>query len=453
MHLKETILTIIRGFFLQRDILFFGCLSEVFFILVIDIKNLSKEFGERKLFAIPSLAVYSGAKIGIVGENGAGKTTLLGIIAKQISPTEGRVEVNGHLSYITQSATERPSRDGMREKYQWLVPDIPKSGGEIMRAKIAEALAENSDILICDEPTSNLDEAGIRQLENVLNGLKTTVLMVSHDRELMDKVCSEIWEIKDGEVRVFSGNYSAFKAQQAKERQNQQKEYDKYIRTKQSLEQAAADRTRKAYGMTKTPTRMGNSEARLHRMDVRQRAGKVSARAGNIQSRIDKLEAKQEVKAETHYKFSANHDGRKAGKYAVVVEDLCFAYGQREVLKHVSFRVQTGERICVTGVNGSGKSTLLSCIVQGKAGIRVSPALDIGYFDQNCQILNEDDSILSYVMRQSQLPEHMTRTVLAEFGIRRDDVYKHIRSPVRRGKEQNGFGRAAVSSVRDTGDG
>ncbi len=385
------------------------------------------EYGERRLFLIKALTVYSNDKIGIIGENGAGKTTLLDIIAGNMQPSAGSAAAYGPVSYINQNVTDIPDKEETDEKYQWQVPGNPYSGGEVMRAKIADALAKRSDILICDEPTSNLDEKGIRKLEDALTTFKGAVLLVSHDRKLMDKVCSKIWEIRDGRITVINGNYSTFKQQQEQIRQNQQKEYDQYIRTKKSLEQALQDRSGKAQSMTKTPARMGNSEARLHRMDVRQRAGKVSGSAGNIKSRLDKLEAKDKVKAETNYRFKANVNIQKAGRTVVSVNGLSFSYGRTEILWDISFRVNRGDRVCITGDNGSGKTTLLDCIARGHETVRINPQDEIGYFDQNSLGLDDDKNILEWVMQTSRLPEHLSRTVLAELGIRRENVYKQIR--------------------------
>ncbi len=414
----------------------------MFFILIIDMNNILAEFGERKLFFIKSLSVYSGEKIGIVGENGAGKTTLLNIITGKTRPTAGTVDRNGSFSYITQNVTDVPMGGDLGEKHQWQVPDMPKSGGELMRAKIADALAKDGDLLVCDEPTSNLDEQGIRRLETALAGCRNTVLLVSHDRALMDKICTGIWEIRDGSVRTFRGNYSAFKEQQEKERQNQKREYEKYVQTKKSLEQALLDRSSKAQSMTRTPKRMGNSEARLHRMDVRQKAGKVSAAAKNIRNRIDSLEVKEKVRDETNYRIVAESESQKAGKCAVVVENLSFSYGQKPILKNVSFYVERKERVCIAGDNGSGKSTLLNCIAWGNDGVRMGPKDTIGYFDQNCLGLDGDKSILAFVMQTSRLSESLTRTTLAELGIKREDVHKEIR--VLSGGERNKTALAAL---------
>lgn len=384
------------------------------------------EYGERKLFSIKSQSAYSHDKIGIVGENGVGKTTLLDIISGNIKPIDGSVKLHSPFSYITQQPNLEQIDSDNNEKYKWNVLYDPHSGGEKTRVKIANALEKASPILLGDEPTSNLDEKGIKQLEHTLANYWGVVLLVSHDRKLLDKVCNKIWEIKNGELTVYTGNYSDYKEQKDKEKQNQQKEYDKYFHQKKSLEAALMDRSTKANKMTKTPTRMGNSEARLHRMDVRQRAGKVSNAAKNIRSRLDSLEEKEKPRAETNYKMIASVESKKAGRIAVNVEQLSFGYDYDLILDDVSFFIERGTKVCITGDNGSGKTTLLNCIVNQKEGVRFSPSEKIGYFQQNCLNLDESKTILETVMEQSKHPMSVARTILAELGIRRDDVYKRV---------------------------
>ena len=116
----------------------------------------------------------------------------------------------------------------------------------------------------------------------------------------------------------------------------------------------------------------------------------------------------------------------KQGKIAIAVEDLSFSYGQKKIIDDLSFYVETGERIAISGSNGSGKTTLLNCIAQNRLGVRIAPSAEIGYFKQGSSDLEEESSILDFVMRTSRQPEHMTRTILAGLGIKRDDVYKKI---------------------------
>ena len=298
--------------------------------------------------------------------------------------------------------------------------------GEITRAKIADVLAMNSDLLLCDEPTSNLDEEGIRHLEDSLENYSGTLLLVSHDRILMDKICTAIWEISDQSIKSYSGNYTDYIVHKENERQNQQKEYDKYVQTKKNLERAFRDRNDKAKCMKEPPKRMGNSEARLHRMEVRQKAGKVSNAAKKIKNRLERLDVKEKVPTEPSYKMKTDRNDQKRSKVAIRISDLNYSYGERFVLKDISFTVNSGDKLCITGNNGTGKTTLLNCIAQKIDGVKINPSDEVGYFAQNCYNLDETKTILNFVMQGSKLPAYMTRTVLAELGIKDEDVFKRI---------------------------
>lgn len=395
-------------------------------MFILEANKILMEFGDRKLFSIKSQKIYSHDKIGIVGENGAGKTTLLEIIAGRQKPTSGSILLNTSFGYIQQLNDSFDDEPYSSNKNAWGVVKSPKSGGEISRAKISKALNGSHGLLLCDEPASNLDERGILQLEKELIKYKGAIMLVSHDRELMDKVCNRIWEIEEGEIRVFSGNYSEYREQKEKKRQNQQKEYDKYIAEKKGLQSAINNRSSRAKNMTRTPSRMGNSEARLHRMDVRQRAGKISGAAKNLKNRLDKLEQKEKPRAETSYKLMDTTDDRKKSKIAIRVDNLSFGYDDSLIIDGISFDVPKGDKLCITGDNGSGKTTLIDCIVNERDGIRIAPNNSIGYFQQNCLDLKEDDTIFESVMRKSRMPEYAARSVLAGLGIKRDDVYKRI---------------------------
>ncbi len=393
-------------------------------MLTIKLNNIIMEYGGRRLFNIKAAFVYSNEKIGIIGANGSGKTTLLDIIAGREKPVSGNAELFSGFSYIDQLGL--PQGEACRQiDYSWAADGEPMSGGEIMRRKLAEGFGTDAGILLCDEPTSNLDELGIVRLERALKNIKGTLLLVSHDRQLLDSVCTKIWEL-DGALKEYSGNYSSYINEKEKQKQNERKEYEKYLEKKNRLEAATKERSTKAARMKHTPRRMGNSEARLHRMDVRQRAGKVSKASGQISSRLEKLEKKDKPKEQPKLKLFSSGEAGKQGRIAVAVENLSFSYGQKKVIDDLSFYAGTGEKIAVTGSNGSGKTTLLNCIANAVPGVRISPLAETGYFRQGCPELDEGSSILEFVMRKSRQPEHTARTILAGLGIKRDDVYKKI---------------------------
>lgn len=185
-------------------------------MLLVEINKVKKYYGDRLILDIKDFKAYYGEKIGIVGLNGAGKTTFLDIIAGILMPDEGTIKSYGEISYIRQLEMEETTEIDSRMAREFGLDFgslVTASGGERTRFKIASSLSENSSILLADEPTANLDIEGIELLEEKLSGFPGLLLVVSHDRELLDKLCSKIIEVEKGSLRQYSGNYSQYKLQ------------------------------------------------------------------------------------------------------------------------------------------------------------------------------------------------------------------------------------------------
>lgn len=384
------------------------------------------EYGDKELFSIKNLDVYSQNKIGIIGQNGAGKTTLMEIICGNILPIKGYAEVKVPHVYVPQLNESAEDEISKLSGNEWNVPENAKSGGEITRRKLAKAFSRASNLLLCDEPTSNLDQSGIDMLEKSLCNYDGSIIIISHDRALLDKVCNKIWEIEGCILTEYHGNYTDYRSQKKLNRKAARDEYDKYIDKKKQLEDALTNRSSKAKSMKNPPKRMGNSEARLHRQDVRQRAGKVEQASKQIKRRISRLDAKEKPHEEISFKMSASFSKDYISKTAISVDNLNFAYGANHILEDVSFSIKRGEHVAITGDNGSGKSTLLNCIYNGHDAIKTAPGAKIGYFRQDLSNLEDGETVLSSIKKVSMLPEYMIRIVLGRLGIKRGEVYKKI---------------------------
>lgn len=163
-------------------------------MLLLEIDKVKKYYGDRLILEIDNLLVYSQDKIGIVGINGAGKSTLLNMLCSKSSCDEGWIKMYGRYSYITQ--IDEPENISENEKNTL-------SGGEKTKLKIQSAFNKNSSILLADEPTSNLDIAGIQMLEKKLKNYKGAIFIVSHDRQLLDNVCNKILELNNGKNKII----------------------------------------------------------------------------------------------------------------------------------------------------------------------------------------------------------------------------------------------------------
>lgn len=396
-------------------------------MLLLETNHITKSFGDRCVFSIDGLNVYAGDRIGMVGPNGAGKTTLLNIMAGKESPDSGWVKRYCQASYIAQlddeSATEPDGalakRFAVSESFR---PSM--SGGEKTRYKIAAAFSQECPLLLADEPTANLHMHGAQLLQEKLCGFGGAVVLVSHDRELLNAVCRIIWQVEDGAVRVYPGNYNDYIAAKAAERARQEHEYEKYIREKRDLAAAIDDRRGRANTMRKTPSRMGNSEARLHKMGNQKAKANLYRSVKAMETRLEKLEVMEKPKQMAGMLLSLEASSTIISKTVIEAKDISKQFGQRILFDKASFRVNSGQRVALLGDNGCGKTTLLKMILAGEAGIRLAPSVRIGYFSQEMETLDPAMTVLANTLTDSVPGEVTVRNLLARLLFRRDDVYK-----------------------------
>ena len=399
--------------------------------MLLSLENIVHYVQDRCLLNIENLKIFEGDRIGVVGRNGIGKSTLLGIMAGTVKPDAGRVTRNGACSYLQQFGAGMQSdgevdealfkKFGTRQKYHEAM-----SGGEKMRYRLAVALSEGNPLLLADEPTANLDINGTELLQAMLQEYPGALVLVSHDRQLLDAVCNIIWEITDGRLKVYPGNYSDYYRQKEVERRQEEREYENYIREKEHLEQAIADRKTRNVSMRKTPKRMGNSEARLHKMGNQKAKANLDKAVKAIESRLAKLEVKTKPKEAPAVNFELNAAESVFSKIVIRGENIHKNFGERVLFRDLNFSIQRGQKVALFGKNGCGKTTLLKMIANGDDGIYVSPNARLGYFDQELQNLDPDKSILANVMADSVRDEGFVRNFLAQLLFRRDDVYKKV---------------------------
>ncbi|OZV12441.1 ABC transporter [Tissierella sp. P1] len=396
-------------------------------MLILDINNLKKYYGYRLILDIKDLKVYSGDKIGLVGLNGSGKTTLLNLISKEINPEEGTIRTTMEPFYIKQLEDspnkevdkEYMSKFGLKDKNEQFM-----SGGELTRLKIAKFLTDDRKFLLADEPTSNLDFEGINLLIEKLSKFDGSMIITSHDRDLLDKVCNKIIEIEDGKIKIYEGNYSDYKAQKELEKKTQELEYEKYIREKERLQKALIDTKQNLEKIRTTPKRMGNSEARLHKMGGQVNRKKQDNKVKAIAKRIEKLEVKDKVKELE--KINLDIRGKEIfSKIVIEGKDITKAFGKRILFKNSDFQIYNKSKVGLIGDNGTGKTTLLKMILENAPNINISKKANIGYFSQNLNILDENKSIIENLLELSCL-EQEARDILARFLFKRDDVYKKV---------------------------
>ncbi|MBA2876229.1 Vga family ABC-F type ribosomal protection protein [Thermaerobacillus caldiproteolyticus] len=379
-------------------------------MLLLEAHHVKHYVQDRLLLDVDQLQIHQNDRIGLVGRNGSGKTTLLQILAKKISPEEGVVIQHTQCELLP----------------QFKRTDTTKSGGEVTQEYIQKALVKDPELLLADEPTTNLDTDHIEWLEKKLREWQGAFIIVSHDREFLDALCTTIWEINEGKIREYTGNYSDYVKQKEVERHQAQLAYEKYEKKKKQLEEALKLKEKKAERATKTPKRVSESEVRGTKPYFAKKQKKLQKTAKAIETRLEKLEKVEKVKELPPLKMNLPNAETFKNRIIFRVEDVTGMIGERVLWSKASFHVRGGDKLAIIGPNGSGKTTLVKKIINQEPGITLSPSVKIGYFSQNLNILDVEKSIIENVQSSSKQNDTLIRTVLARMHFFRDDVYKPV---------------------------
>ena len=416
--------------------------------ILLEANGIRQSFGLRRVLEIDSLKIYDGERIGLIGENGAGKSTLLAVLSGEMTPEAGTVRRGCPISVIRQMGDADGEADGrLRSEFAAQQRREGLSGGERTRRRIAAALSAGAPLLLADEPTTDLDAQGVAQLQKELDAHPGAMVLVSHDRGLLDALCTRIWHLEDAKLTDFPGNYTEYRAELERRRAFQQFEYEQYRGEQARLRASIQATYERQSQMKKTPTRMGNSEARLHKMDSRQISGQLHKARRQLESRLGQMEVKERPREDVEIRMALGASHPVAAKVALELRVVSLKVEERRLLTNASMSLPTGSCTALLGPNGCGKTTLMRAIAaQAAAGgqlcggltggalphaggrIRINPAVRVGWFDQTHErTLDPERSALENAMREAAHPESDVRTVLARLSLRGDDVFKPVR--------------------------
>ena len=324
---------------------------------LISLEKAAKAYAHRTLLDDVSLGLSAGDRVGVVGRNGAGKSTLLALLAGRTAPDTGRVAMASglRLGFLPQSdhlagtvgeivfgdgASPTPWEADPRARaiMAELLPGIgvdaqagQLSGGERRRVALASLLVAERDVLLLDEPTNHLDIEAIDWLGRHLRDRGSAVVVVSHDRWLLDHVCERTWEVDRGQVHSAEGGYSAYVLAQAERERGEE----------------AAERRRRNLARKELAWLQRGARARTTKAKFR-----VDAANALIAAEPPPRDSVELTRLAT----------ARLGKTVIELEDVTISAGGRALLDQVTWRLGPGDRVGMVGVNGSGKTSLLNVL-------------------------------------------------------------------------------------------
>ena len=431
---------------------------------MLSLANISLRRGRKVLISNASLQVHAGQRMGLIGANGSGKSSLFAMLLGELEPDDGELGLQSNdeiahvaqesphgsgsaIDYVMDGDTElrevqaalaacEASNDaaGLHVLYERieaidgfsaearaarllhglgfadgeLQQSVSQfSGGWRMRLNLARALMCRSDILLLDEPTNHLDLPAILWLERWLKRYDGILLVISHDRDFLDAVCTRIAQIENEEIHLFTGNYSQFEAQRAEHLAQQQA---MYMRQQKDIKhiQSYVDRFRYK-----------------------------ASKARQAQSRLKMLERMQKIApahVDSPFRFHF-FEPKKQPQHLLGLTDAVLGYDGSEkdpVLSNVNLNLSAGDRIGLLGVNGAGKSTLVKALASGSTvldGERVlSKDTKIGYFAQHqLELLEPEQSPIDHLRVYAPGDrEQDHRNYLGRFGFSGERIFEPV---------------------------
>ncbi len=359
---------------------------------LVKLQQLSFEFMDQTIFKEINATIQKGDVIGIIGKNGAGKSTLLKLIQGQLHPTTGQLHfVSKNLTtfYVEQEEethlTEESNQVEATLLSKWNVPLNSYhnlSGGEKLKARLAEGFSKNADLLLLDEPTNHLDAQSMELLTKQIKNYNGSILIVSHDRYFLDTVATKIWSIEGNQLNEHKGNYTSYMDFRDQKRLSQQHEYEKQQQMVKRIESQISELknwSKKAHAQS--------TKQEAFKEFYRVKAKRMDAQVKSKRKRLEKeLEKAKVEKVEQEYKVQFSIDfHKKLGKRFLEVKNVSKAFGNRTLFQDVNFTIQHGEKLAIVGPNGSGKTTFLKMIMgleSVNGDIWISPTSKIGYLTQ-----------------------------------------------------------------------
>lgn len=436
---------------------------------MISTTNITMQFGSKPLFEDISVNFVHGNRYGLIGANGSGKSTFMQILSGDLDPTSGSVKVNSNkrLSKLNQdhfayeeiavndcvimghpelwnikkerdriyALEEISEKDGMKVadlEIEFAEMDgysAESSAGDLLlgvgipldkhdgpmsslapglklRVLLAQVLFGNPDILLLDEPTNNLDINTIRWLENILTSRKSTMIIISHDRYFLNRVCTHIADLDYGDLRIYPGIYDDF-----------------MIASTQARKTLLDENAKKVAQIAELKSFVDRFSANASK------AKQATSRANQIKKiKLDDIKNSSRM-----YPFIRFKQKNKIHNNALEIKDLTKSFDEDYIFKKLNLLIESGERLAIIGPNGIGKSTLLRCLINelepNNGNIKWSEKAEIGYFAQDIGTeFNSNISLIDWMAQWSQKGDDLQfiRGTLGRLLFKQNEIEKPV---------------------------
>ena len=441
-----------------------------------------------------SLTVAPGSRIGVVGPNGTGKSTLLAALAGLLQPDSGRVQrsprtatvgllpqepdrrpgetLTAFLARRTGVAAAQAELDAATEALsagtdgpdysvaleRWLdlggadlevraeqvcvdlglpldlldAETVHLSGGQAARASLASVLLSRYDVFLLDEPTNDLDFAGLERLERFVLGLSSGLVMVSHDREFLARTVTSVLDVDEPSrtATLYGGGYDAYLEERERRRVQAREAYEEFDDKRSGLvAQAQRQREQSVRGALRAKRKMPDND-RVGRGARIEAATHAASRVKGIESQLRHLDEVDEPRKQWQLRMEVAAAPR-SGDVVAVLSGAVVRRGAF-VLGPVDLQLAAGERVALVGPNGAGKTTLLEALLgrlpldEGRSSL--GPGVRLGEVDQGRSLFSGTRTVVEVVEERTSWPASEVRTLLAKYGLRADHVHRPAES-------------------------